>query len=239
MTRCEDCENEDREGGQYCEACGAKIEPRSAEPPQFDRADTEGESAPPSAYAEDVAKAMGTDEGEADSGGLSWPEAASDPEGSAAEPEESKDEGWPEPTGDDEGAAAEGSVDVHDAIPTVAREEGEAEGPKVGYLVFPDSTEQPIPESQWLIGRADLSKYLRDPENASEISRGHLTVFQEGEKYYIEDGKTMVQERPSANKTWLVRGGSKILVTGTGRNELQDADEIDIAELVKLQFVAK
>jgi hypothetical protein len=110
---------------------------------------------------------------------------------------------------------------------------------KLGYLVFPDDTEQPIPQSQWLIGRADLSKYVSDPDKASEISRGHMTVFQEGEKFFVEDGKTMVQERPSANKTWLVRGGAKILVTGTGRNELQDADEIDVAELVKLQFVAK
>ena len=49
----------------------------------------------------------------------------------------------------------------------------------------------------------------------------------------------MVQEKASSNKTWLVRGGDRILVTGTGRNELQDFDEIDVAELVKLQFVLK
>jgi len=106
-------------------------------------------------------------------------------------------------------------------------------------LIFPDGTEQPIPPSQWLIGRADLAKFLSDPDKAPEISRGHLTVFQEGEMFFIEDGKTMVQEKPSANKTWLVRDGSRILVTGTGRNELRDADEIDVAELVKLHFVAK
>ena len=138
---------------------------------------------------------------------------------------------------DEAGPAADSGVAEGEGAPTG---EGEAApGLRTGWLIFPDNTEQAIPPSQWLIGRADLSKYLADPENASEISRGHITVFQEGEKYFIEDGKTMVQERPSANKTWLVRNGTKILVTGTGRNELQDADEIDIAELVKLQFVAK
>jgi len=49
----------------------------------------------------------------------------------------------------------------------------------------------------------------------------------------------MVQRRPSTNKTWLVRGSSRILVTGTGRTELRDDDEIDVAELVKLQFVVR
>jgi pSer/pThr/pTyr-binding forkhead associated (FHA) protein len=90
-----------------------------------------------------------------------------------------------------------------------------------------------------LIGRADLAKYLPDAEKANEISRGHLTVFQEDDRFFIEDGKTMVQRAPSKNKTWLVRGTSRILVTGTGRNELQDNDEIDVAELVTLQFLVK
>ena len=84
-----------------------------------------------------------------------------------------------------------------------------------------------------------MSKFLPDSGKANEISRGHLTVFQEGEKFFIEDGKTMVQRKASTNKTWLIRGNDRILVTGTGRNELQDADEIDIAELVKLQFVVR
>lgn len=114
-----------------------------------------------------------------------------------------------------------------------------SEESKSGYLVFPDQSEKQISSSQWLIGRADLAKFCPEPEAANEISRGQMTVFQEGDKFFVEDGKTMVQEKPSANKTWLVRGGTRILVTGTGRNELKDADEIDVAELVKLQFVAK
>jgi len=133
--------------------------------------------------------------------------------------------------GDVPTGADDGSTGAEDELP--------AEPLKSGYLVFPDQTEQPIPESQWLIGRADLAKFLPDPEMANEISRGHLTVFQEGERFFVEDGTTMVQRRPSTNKTWLVRGSSRILVTGTGRTELRDDDEIDVAELVKLQFVVR
>jgi len=140
----------------------------------------------------------------------------------------------PEPEIDVTEPEAEASAESPDT-----EEEPAAEAPKAGFLVFPDQTEQPIPPSQWLIGRADVSKFLPDSVKANEISRGHLTVFQEGERFFIEDGKTMVQRKASTNKTWLIRGSDRILVTGTGRNELQDADEIDIAELVKLQFVVR
>jgi len=146
----------------------------------------------------------------------------------------------PEPEIDVTEPEGDASVDSDDSAESAeTEEEPPAQAPKAGFLVFPDETEQPIPPSQWLIGRADVSKFLPDSVKANEISRGHLTVFQEGEKFFIEDGKTMVQRKASTNKTWLIRGNDRILVTGTGRNELQDADEIDIAELVKLQFVVR
>jgi len=146
----------------------------------------------------------------------------------------------PEPEIDVTEPEGDASVDSDDSAESAeTEEEPPAQAPKAGFLVFPDETEQPIPPSQWLIGRADVSKFLPDSGKANEISRGHLTVFQEGEKFFIEDGKTMVQRKASTNKTWLIRGNDRILVTGTGRNELQDADEIDIAELVKLQFVVR
>ena len=135
--------------------------------------------------------------------------------------------------------AAMPAEDEGPAEATEPEEELPAEPPRAGYLVFPDNTEQPIPPSQWLIGRTDLAKFLPDPKKANEISRGHLTVFQEGDRFFVEDGTTMVQRKPSTNKTWLVRGSSRILVTGTGRTELQDEDEIDVAELVTLQFVVR
>jgi len=146
----------------------------------------------------------------------------------------------PEPEIDVTEPDGDASVDSDDSAESAEMgEEPPAQAPKAGFLVFPDETEQPIPPSQWLIGRADVSKFLPDQGKANEISRGHLTVFQEGEKFFIEDGKTMVQRKASTNKTWLIRGSDRILVTGTGRNELQDDDEIDIAELVKLQFVVR
>ena len=263
VTRCADCESENREGGHFCEACGASIELVSAEGVlQIARMDTGaeapvapmsgGEDAPdpmasgdgdagaeapsqepePAAEITEPAAEANEPEAEPSTDSLGWPEPSTDskdPEGDA--PADSL--GWPEPSTDPMGGDGPGDGDA------TAAEEETPEQPKVGYLVFPDSSEQPIPQSQWLLGRADLAKFLLDPDKANEISRGHATVFQEGESFFIEDGKTMVQEKPSSNKTWLVRGGSRTLVTGTGRKELEDADEIDIAELVRLQFVVK
>jgi hypothetical protein len=227
------------------------------EPDGAGLADANGEDEPSSGATDpqDEGQADATDsggEGMADSGAEDTGQAdATDSGGDGMANSGTEDTGQADATdGGGDGMANSGTEDTGQADATDGGGEGmadsmeaEEESPtlpsKLGYLVFPDDTEQPIPQSQWLIGRADLAKYVSDPDKASEISRGHMTVFQEGEKFFVEDGKTMVQERPSANKTWLVRGGAKILVTGTGRNELQDADEIDVAELVKLQFVAK
>ncbi len=250
MTRCSTCEDEDRERGRYCESCGERIEPEKVEAlPVFSQI-----------YAGEEASAGSTDN--EDSGQV----VLTVEEEGTAEPAPTGGEGQVEATGEAESSAdvtdtdeapqddpeAQAPADVTDADEAQSdSSEGEASADametedaatapsRTGYLVFPDGTEQPIPPSQWAIGRADLSKYLSDPEKSPEISRGHFTVFQEGEQFFVEDGKTMVQEKPSANKTWIIRNGAKILVTGTGRNELQEGDEIDIAELVKLQFVAK
>jgi hypothetical protein len=250
VARCSDCESESREGGQFCEACGAKIEPEIADAePEFAPMPTEDEGPAASVNEPEMAEpeprfdpmaiedqglAASVDEDEGVAGSMSGeeegvPDSAGEPE-SGIGLMETQDE-TPADSMETEDEASGDSMDAEDELP--------AQPPKAGYLIFPDETEQPIPPSQWLIGRADLERYLPDPEKANEISRGHLTVFQEGERFFIEDGKTMVQRRPSANKTWLVRGSDRILVTGTGRNELQDDDEIDVAELVKLQFVMK
>ena len=242
VTRCADCESENREGGHFCEACGASIELVSAEGVlQIARIDTGGEApVAPMSGGEDAPDPMASGDGDAGAEAPSQePEPAAEATEPAAEANEPEAEpstdslGWPEPSTDS--MVTEGRDDGD----ATAAEEETPEQPKVGYLVFPDSSEQPIPQSQWLLGRADLAKFLLDPDKSNEISRGHATIFQEGESFFIEDGKTMVQEKPSSNKTWLVRGGSRILVTGTGRKELEDADEIDIAELVRLQFVVK
>ena len=224
MTKCSACDSENREGARFCNACGAKME-AEAETPELKLAsmpaEDEGSVAPTNEDEGSVDSMFGPDAGETEPAGE--PPAPAD----SMEP---ADEGSPD------------LADVEDEGPAEATEPEEelpAEPPKAGYLVFPDSTEQPIPPSQWLIGRTDLAKFLPNPKQANEISRGHLTVFQEGDRFFIEDGTTMVQRKPSTNKTWLVRGSSRILVTGTGRTELQNDDEIDVAELVTLQFVVR
>ena len=225
MTKCSACDSEYREGARFCDACGAKIEPE-AETSELKLAAMPAEDeglAPPTNEDPGAGDSMfGPDAGE--------PEPTAEPETPAADVTEPEGEGSPD------------LADVEDEGPAEATEPEEelpAEPPRAGYLVFPDNTEQPIPPSQWLIGRTDLAKFLPDPKKANEISRGHLTIFQEGDRFFVEDGTTMVQRKPSTNKTWLVRGSSRILVTGTGRTELQDEDEIDVAELVTLQFVVR
>jgi hypothetical protein len=69
------------------------------------------------------------------------------------------------------------------------------------------------------------------------ISKEHITVFKEGEKYFVQDGKTTVQKKPSRNKTWLISGGKqKEEITEKGRRELNDSDQISIADAVTLSF---
>jgi len=224
VTKCSVCDSEYREGARFCDACGAKIEPQAES--------SELKLAAMPAEDEGLAPPANEDLGAVDS--MFGPDAG--------EPEPTTE---PEPAADvtePEGESSPDLADVEDEGPAEATEPEEelpAEPPKAGYLVFPDNTEQPIPPSQWLIGRTDLAKFLPDPKKANEISRGHLTVFQEGDRFFVEDGTTMVQRKPSTNKTWLVRGTSRVLVTGTGRTELQNDDEIDVAELVTLQFVVR
>ncbi len=104
-----------------------------------------------------------------------------------------------------------------------------------GSLVCPDGKEIPITETQKLIGRVDLSKYT-SKQDSNVISRAHLTVYQEGDSFYVEDGKTRVQDKPSTNKTWVVSSGVEEEITGKGKHELQDGDEVSVAGLVKLKF---
>lgn len=109
---------------------------------------------------------------------------------------------------------------------------------KKGFLLMPDGTQIEITPTQRLIGRIDLSKYISE-DDINQISRGHFTVLKEGDKYYVQDGKTIVQEKPSKNKTWLISGGQKEEITEKGMRELKDGDEINIADMLTLLFTLK
>jgi pSer/pThr/pTyr-binding forkhead associated (FHA) protein len=105
----------------------------------------------------------------------------------------------------------------------------------MGYLLLPDGSEIQLTPSQRLIGRVDLARFV-SPQDINMISRGHVTVYQDNTQFFVEDGRTMVQDRPSLNRTWMVQAGQRNDITGVGRCELQDGDEIDVAGVIKLLF---
>ena len=70
----------------------------------------------------------------------------------------------------------------------------------IGKLIFPDKTEVSIDNSQRLVGRADLKKHTKDPMS---ISRSHFTIYKRNEQYFIKDGITNVQDKPSEHNTFV------------------------------------
>jgi len=101
-------------------------------------------------------------------------------------------------------------------------------------LELPDNSIIQIDDAAKVLGRSEMLNYLGtlqgiDPMN---VSRQHFTVFQENDRYFIEDGDTVVQDKPSTNHTYL--NGEDI--TGKGKKELNDGAIIDLANIVKLTF---
>ena len=70
----------------------------------------------------------------------------------------------------------------------------------IGKLIFPDKTTVSIDISQRLVGRADLKNYTKDP---TLISRSHFTIYKRNEQYFIKDGITNVQDKPSEHNTFV------------------------------------
>ncbi len=101
-------------------------------------------------------------------------------------------------------------------------------------LKLPDNSVIQIESTPKLIGRAELLTYLRSVQNLDPmiVSRQHFTINQENGKYVIEDGKTTVQEKSSANHTYL----NGVDITEKGQKELKNGDVIDVANTVKLTF---
>lgn len=104
--------------------------------------------------------------------------------------------------------------------------------PNGARLVLPNLSEIEIDKSQRLIGRIDLIKFTQ--QDPSLISRGHFTVYEYNGKYYIQDGKTKVQDKESKNHTFL---NSKD-ISGKERFELNNTDIIEVSDVkisVKLE----
>jgi len=103
-----------------------------------------------------------------------------------------------------------------------------ASSTKKGRLVFPDSSTIEIDSSHRLIGRANLGKFSKD---STLISRGQFTVYLEDKKYYLKDGRTNVQNKPSTNHTILNESD----IAGKEKSVLKDGDVIQISD-VKILF---
>jgi len=101
-------------------------------------------------------------------------------------------------------------------------------------LKLPDNSDIKIELAPKIVGRMELLEYLKTLQGVDPmiISRQHFTISQEKDKYYIEDGNTAVQDKPSANHTYL----NGVDITEKGQQELKNGDEIDLANTVKLTF---
>jgi len=101
-------------------------------------------------------------------------------------------------------------------------------------LKLPDNSDIQIGESPKTVGRTELLDYLKTLQGVDPmvISRQHFTISLDKDTYYIEDGKTAVQDKPSANHTYL----NGVDITDKGQQELKNDDVIDLADTVKLTF---
>jgi hypothetical protein len=110
---------------------------------------------------------------------------------------------------------------------------------KRGFLVMPDKSQIEVTTTQMPVGRSDLSKCVSEGDR-NYISMVQFTVFKEGEKYFIQDGKTAVQAKRSRNGTSLISGGQqKEEITEKGKCELKEGDQISVADVVTLSFTLK
>jgi uncharacterized Zn finger protein (UPF0148 family) len=118
---------------------------------------------------------------------------------------------------------------TEDLVEKKAREELKKEEPlPLANLLLPDKSTLPITENLRVIGRQDISKSV--PFDISKyVSREHLSIMFENDKFYIEDG---VNGKPSLNGTKL----NDVEIKEKGRKTLSNGDEILMAGAVKLIF---
>ena len=94
-----------------------------------------------------------------------------------------------------------------------------------GKLLLSDDYVLPIDNSQRLVGRTDLKKYTKKDQYL--ISRSHFTVYKKDKKYFIRDGVTNVQNRPSENHTMV---NDKKL--SENEHELKHGDKILVSDVI-------
>ncbi|MDA7989964.1 MAG: FHA domain-containing protein [Gammaproteobacteria bacterium] len=84
-----------------------------------------------------------------------------------------------------------------------------------------------------VIGRVDMIDFVKAMNvNPLGISRQQCTIYEEGGDYYIEDGVTSVQDKPSGNGT-TVNGN---YITGKGKTKLSNGDRIEFSTDIRATF---
>jgi hypothetical protein len=101
---------------------------------------------------------------------------------------------------------------------------------------WPESKDSAVqPDQEWLKDHAepkdtpiqdDTATIEEQPEQEKQESSNNVT------RYYIEDGVTSVQEKPSTNGT-KVNGQD---ITGQGRKELENGNEIKLSHVAEVTF---
>ena len=101
---------------------------------------------------------------------------------------------------------------------------------------WPESNDSAVqPDQEWLKEHAepkdtptqdDTAVREEQPEQEKQESSNNVT------RYYIEDGVTSVQEKPSTNGT-KVNGQN---ITGQGRKELENGNEIKLSHVAEVTF---
>jgi hypothetical protein len=112
-----------------------------------------------------------------------------------------------------------------------------ASGEIRGAIWIPSATgdEQPnyFESEQKIIGRMDVSEYLKSKNiDQLQVSRKQFTFYSQNGKYYIVDGKTSIQEKPSGNHT-TVNGKD---ITEQGPIELHSEDKIGMSTVLDIIF---
>ena len=110
-----------------------------------------------------------------------------------------------------------------------------SESPEIqgGAIWMPDGQPIYFEDDPKVVGRSDVSDYLKSAgKDPLQVSRKQFTIFKESDSYYIEDGKTSVQDKSSGNHT-TVNGKD---ITGQGKCELNDGDTIGLATVLDATF---
>ena len=110
-----------------------------------------------------------------------------------------------------------------------------SESPEIqgSAILMPDGQPIYFEDDPKVVGRSDVSAYLKSVgKDPLQVSRKQFTIFKESDSYYIEDGKTSVQDKASGNHT-TVNGKD---ITGQGKCELNDGDMIGLATVLDVTF---